>query len=243
MEVTKTAEAQNPAEDYYAEALDVLRQGGIPFMIGGAYAMREYAGIYRDTKDLDVFCKAGDQAAILHVLQDAGYTIELTDPVWLAKAFSGEHYVDVIWGSANGLCPVDDSWFEHALPVTLLGREIKLIPAEEEIWSKLYLRDRHRFDGADVNHLLRGRGAELDWKRLLQRLEPHWELLLSQLIAFCFVYPSDRKVVPEWLMRELLGRVDQQLSLPESKDRVCRGPLLSRTQYTVDINEWGYKVT
>jgi hypothetical protein len=72
-------------------------------------------------------------------------------------------------------------------------------------------------------------------------MEPHWELLLAHLLTFRFVYPSDRDVVPEWLMRELLSRSERQLVLPTPKDRVCRGPLLSRTQYRIDVEEWGYK--
>lgn len=237
----KTLEPGTQAEEFYVEALHRLAEANVPYMVGGAYSMREYADIYRDTKDLDVFCKAGDYPRLLQSLTDAGYQAEITDETWLAKAFKGEHYVDIIFNSANELCPVDDTWLENAPTVKLLGCEVKLIPAEEVLWSKMYVHDRHRFDGADVHHIIRKQGPRLDWKRLLLRMEPHWELLLAHLLTFRFVYPSDRDVVPEWLMKELLSRAEQQLPLPTPKDRVCRGPLLSRTQYKIDVEEWGYK--
>ena len=38
-----------------ARAIDLLDAAGIPFLVGGAYAYCQYTGIYRDTKDLDLF--------------------------------------------------------------------------------------------------------------------------------------------------------------------------------------------
>jgi hypothetical protein len=65
-------------------------------------------------------------------------------------------------------------------------------------------------------------------------------VLLAHITMFRFVYPSERDTIPRWLMEELLARVQDQLSLPTPQDRICRGPLLSRTQYEEDTNEWGY---
>jgi hypothetical protein len=41
-------------------------------------------------------------------------------------------------------------------------------------------------------------------------------------------------------MRELAKRLDEETSSPPPRERVCRGTLLSTTQYVVDIEEWGY---
>jgi Uncharacterised nucleotidyltransferase len=236
-----TAEKTSPAEQFYGDALDCLLESGLPFMVGGAFSMRHYADIHRDTKDLDLFCKPGDHPRVLQALQDAGYRTEITDATWLAKAFCDDHLVDIIFGSANNVCPVDESWFEHAVQVEILGRKVRLMPAEEVLWTKMLVEDRHRFDGADVNHIVRKQGPELDWKRLLMRMEPYWEIFLSHLLQFRFIYPSERNVVPEWLMKDLLSRVETQLTAPVPVEAVCRGPLLSKTQYLVDIEEWGYR--
>ena len=36
-------------------------------------------------------------------------------------------------------------------------------------------------------------------------MEPHWEVLLTHLLNFRFVYPTERDLVPRWLMEELTG--------------------------------------
>lgn len=229
------------AEKFYAEALRCLQATGVPFLVGGAYAMRAYADIYRDTKDLDIFAKASDYPRLLAALGEAGYETELTDAEWLAKAHCNDSFVDIIFNSRNGLCAVDDTWFDHAVNFSILDVNVKLIPAEEEIWTKVYVQDRDRYDAADVNHIIRKMGPELDWKRLLMRLEVHWEILLQQLINFYFVYPGDVDMVPGWVMDDLLNRMRQQTEMPASKDRICRGNFLSKEQYRPDIEEWGYK--
>jgi hypothetical protein len=40
--------------------LTSLTDAGIPFAVGGTYAMEELAGLVRQTKDLDLFVRAHD---------------------------------------------------------------------------------------------------------------------------------------------------------------------------------------
>jgi hypothetical protein len=107
------------------------------------------------------------------------------------------------------------------------------------IWQKAYIMERERFDGADIAHLLRARGQALDWDRLLQRMDPHWEVLLAHLILFRFIYPAEQHVVPAWVMEDLLRRSP---AVPRGPDagRTFRGTLLSRYQYLMDLEVWGY---
>lgn len=238
-----TRTKSRPAQSFYVAALKQLQKADIPFMVGGAFSLQKYAEVARDTKDLDIFCKAGDSARLLAALADAGYTTQVTDPNWLAKAFDGEHFVDLISNSRNGLCPVDDLWLEYAPKAEVLGLSVKLVPAEEVLWTKVYVQARSRFDGSDVNHILRKMGHELDWERILRRFEVHWELLLGALATFQFVYPAERDHVPDWLMEELLRRMRQSRDLPSSEDRLCRGPYLDGASYEADIKDWGYRPT
>jgi hypothetical protein len=229
------------AEAFYEEALKTLIKSKVPFMLGGAFALREHTGIFRDTKDLDIFTKAGDYPTLLTVLQNEGYKTEITDARWIAKAFQKEHYIDIIFSQKNGATHVDDTWFEHAKAITFLGQKVQILPPEELIWSKAYIMDRTRFDGADINHIILTKGRELNWKRLLMRMEAHWEILLFHILSFRFVYPADRDIIPKWIIEELLKRVQEQLLVPTPQDKVCRGSLFSPTQYEIDIKEWGYK--
>jgi hypothetical protein len=228
--------------EFYRRALRALNAGGVPYLVGGAYALGHYTGIVRHTKDFDVFARAEDAEAVLTVLgATVGCSTEMTFPHWLGKAHCGDGSCDVIFSSGNGVCRVDDAWFGHAERVDMLGEPALLIPAEEMIWSKGYVAERERYDGADINHLLRARGERLDWPRLLERYGDHWRVLLSHLVLFGFVYPGDRRQVPDWVMRELLRRMEEEQQEPPPAERVCQGTLLSRVQYLTDIEEWGYK--
>jgi hypothetical protein len=136
---------------------------------------------------------------------------------------------------------VDDVWFEHAVPDHVLGLPVRLCPPEEMIWSKAFIMERERFDGADVAHLVRARGREMDWARLLDRFGARWRVLLSHLVLFGFIYPCERDAVPEGVMRQLLARLQAELAEPPSEDRACHGTELSRAQYLVDLERWGYR--
>jgi predicted nucleotidyltransferase len=229
------------ADSFYQEALQILADSRIPFLLSGAFALRYHTGIYRDTKDLDIFCKPSDYMAILRLFADKGYKTELTDARWLSKIFKGDHFIDVIFDSVNNIWLMDDSWFDKAYTGELFGIEVKYIPPEELIWSKIYVQNRERYDGADVNHTILKCGPTLDWEKLYRYMDRHWHLLLGQIINFQFVYPSDRDLIPRWLFDDLMKRAQEQYSHPASVEKVCQGPIIDQTQYRVDITEWGYK--
>lgn len=226
---------------FYCHVLRTLAEAGLPFLVGGALGLRFYAGIIRHTKDLDIFLRSADYPRVLQKLAAQGYRTELTDPHWLAKVFCEEHYIDLIFASGKGLGLVDDDWFEHAVEGEVLDLPVRLIPAEEMIWSKALIMERERYDGADIAHLLRARGPELDWSRLLRRFGSYWRVLLSHLILFGFIYPSERSQIPAWVLTELLSRVQQEMNSSAVSERICQGTLLSHTQYLIDLERWGYQ--
>jgi len=229
------------SSEYYANSLKLLTKSQIPFLIGGAYAVKKFSGTDRVTNDLDIFCKTSDYPKILQLFREQGHNIEITDARWLAKIPEKEHPIDIIFNQVNEITPVDDTWFENAPIVNLFGVDVRLIPPEELIWIKSYVQNRSRFDGADICHIILTNGKNLDWKRLLTRMESDWEILLAHIINFRFIYPSDRNIVPKWVMDELLSRIKIQLEVPNPKDKICRGSLLSRSEYNIDIKEWGFK--
>src|SRR5437763_922542 len=103
------------ATNYYNRSLQALRAANAPFLVAGAFALRSYTGIHRDTKDFDVFLRRRDVERALDALRTGGCRTEITYPHWLAKAYCGEHFIDIIFNMANGLGPIDDSWFANAL--------------------------------------------------------------------------------------------------------------------------------
>jgi hypothetical protein len=237
----KLRELPPETQAFYSEALSTLKEARIPFLVGGAFALEHYTGIVRWTKDLDIFVRQFDVPAVLECLSGIGCRTEVTFPHWLAKATRGEDVVDIIFSSGNGVGRVDDEWFRHATPGATLGTAVRFCPAEEMIWHKAFVMERERFDGADVAHLLRARASSLDWPRLLARFGRHWRVLLAHLVLFGFVYPFEAERVPVEVMDELIASLEAQLRARGSRSPVCRGTLLSRAQYLVDVDEWGLR--
>lgn len=226
---------------FYQQTLETLEQSGVPFMVGGAYAFSVYTGIERHTKDFDIFVQQHDVERALAALDTQGCMTELTFPHWLGKAFCGTDFVDIIFSSGNGLMPVDEEWFAHAVEGEVFGHTVKLVPAEEMIWSKALIMERERYDGADVAHIIRARGTQLDWRRLINRFGTHWRVLLSHLILFNFIYPSEREQIPDWVLDELLNWLAQERATTPPTEKVCQGTLISRQQYLIDVTRWGYR--
>lgn len=224
-----------------ARAVGLLLDAGVPFVVGGAYAYATYTGIYRDTKDLDLFPRKRDAGRALEVLDLDGWRTERTDEVWLYKAFKGEYFVDFIFNSGNGVAVVDDEWFENAKTATVFGHRCLVAPAEEMIWSKAFVNERERYDGSDVNHLLLKAGRQLDWERLMRRFDRYWEVLFSHLMMFRYAYPFERDAIPDWVMAELLSRTLDTVREGSWEEPICRGNLISRVNYHVDIHHWGFR--
>lgn len=225
----------------YAGGMRLLHGAGVPFLVGGAYAFARYTGIVRHTKDCDLFLRAADLPRGLAALNAAGYRTEVTYSHWLAKAFRGHYFIDLIFNAGNGRGPVDDEWFTGALDEIVFGELVVLCAPEELLWSKSFIMERNRFDGADINHLILARGNNLDWARVLARFGEHWRVLYAHLVLFGFVYPARRDRVPAWVMDELAGRLRAEVAARPPSHRVCQGVLLAAAQYLPDVEHWGYE--
>ncbi len=232
--------AKSSPNDFHRRSVAALQAANVPFLIGGAYVVEAFAGVSRRTKDFDLYIRPRHVRAAMDALAGAGYKAEMTFPHWLAKAARGRDCVDLIFRAGNGLCEVDDSWFERAHDDELLGLRVKLCAPEEMIWMKAYIMERERFDGADIAHILRRCAVELDWPHLVRRFGLDWRVLLSHLILFGYIYPSERHRIPVAVMDDLITRLRNEASTP-GPSRLCRGTLLSRKQYLVDIQEWGFR--
>jgi nucleotidyltransferase DUF2204 len=226
--------------DFHRRSVAALQAANVPSLIGGAYVVEAYAGVSRRTKDFDLYVRPHNVQAAMDALARTGYNTEMTFPHWLAKAGRGEDHVDLIFRAGNGLCEVNDSWFERARDDELMGLRVQLCAPEEMIWMKAFIMERERFDGADIAHILRRCAMELDWPHLVRRFGPDWRVLLSHLILFGYIYPGERARIPVAVMDELVTRLRNEAAAP-STDRLCRGTLLSRKQYLVDIEEWGFR--
>ena len=227
-----------PRRGFYQRVLRTLVREDVPCLVGGTYALEEHTGIRRATKDLDLFILDGGWPAAAEALEREGIQATLTYPHWLGKARDGRVTVDLLFASGNGLCRVDEGWFTHAHEATFWGVRATVCPVEELIWSKSFVQERERFDGADVMHLLRAQAGHLDWEHLLRRFDANWEVLLAHLVMFRFAFPGERDRIPVAVMRTLADRLATDAPRPELAC-VCRGTLLSREQYLTDVGQGG----
>lgn len=226
--------------EFYCRALSLINESGLPFVVGGAYALEWHTGISRHTKDFDLFVSPDHAGHVLSLFESRGFKTEWTHPHWLAKVYQEDAFVDIIYRSGNGLAEVDASWVERGVPGEVFELPARLCAAEEMIWSKAFIMERERFDGADVAHLLRAKAEQLDWEHLLSLFGSYWRALYVHLILFGFIYPVERGRIPGRVLTELARRLDRESSDAPPTERVCQGTLLSRSQYLIDLSEWGY---
>ncbi len=224
----------------YQQALRKLNRSGVPYVVSGLYAMYEYTGIYRKTKDLDLFVDPGNVVPAAKALRDEGFTVRLMDSHWLAKALKVGKQIDLIFGMGNGLNLIDRAWYRYSRAGILAATQVRVAPPEELLWHRLYVSERHRHDMADVLHLILCRGSELDWDRLLKRLHQDFRLLLAHIHLFDFVYPGYRQRVPD----HVRDRLDERAFAADDEPgdpTVCQGTLISRFSFSIDVNEWGFR--
>jgi hypothetical protein len=230
--------------EIYKRALAALNEAGVPYVVAGAYAIYEHTGIYRQTKDLDLFCEPQAVVPAMEALKQAVFRTRLEQGHWLAKALDDPYFVDVIYGMGNGLALIDGDWYAHSRPAILAATPVRVAPPEELIWHRLFINERHRHDMADIAHLILTRGHLMDWDRLLAKTAEHWPLLLSQVQMFRYVYPGYRDQIPVHVVKELLERAERDALVPAAKDRehdTTRGTLISRFSFAIDVDEWGFR--
>lgn len=224
----------------YKKVLSNLNRAGVKYVVSGLYALYEYTGIYRKTKDLDLFVEPSVVLQAARVLKENGFKVYLEQSHWIAKAMFEDKQTDLIFGMGNGVSFIDGLWWERSRPGILAATPVRMAPPEDLIWHRLYVSERHRSDMSDVQHLLLARGHELDWEHLLNRIGDHWRLLLAQIHMFDFTYPGHRKNVPHWVREKLNDRSRAEMD-DVGDPHVCYGTLISRFSFTIDVNEWEFK--
>jgi len=225
-------------EALFREVLSLLEQKKVPFAVSGAFALRQHTGIFRCTKDLDLFLTVDNAPCALAYLKQNGFETEICDPVWLSKAHRDDFYVDLITGMSNAAIVVEESWIQRARPAVIYGVPARVLAPEELIASKLFVTRRERFDGADIAHVIYGTEGRLGWDRVIEIVGEHWEMLLWALVLFRYVYPAQTHYVPASLWQDLLTRFQNAVIEPDPAARF-RGSLVDENMFAIDVREWG----
>jgi len=212
-------QGEGSPNEFHHRSVAALHAAEVPFLIGGAYMVEVWGGS-RSTKDFDLYVRPNHVKVALCALARPGYKTELTFPHWLAKPTYEGDILDLIFRAGNGLCEVDDSWFDRACDDEQLGVPVKLCGPEEMIWMKAYIMERERFDGADIAHILLCCAAEIDWRHLVRRFGPDWRVLLSHLILFGNIYPGECMRIPDAIVENLITRLRSEAKTA-GPERLC----------------------
>jgi hypothetical protein len=184
-----------PAEwTVYRRVIQEARSSGVRFAFGGAFATAVYTGQLRNTKDFDFYIRPEDREAMIGAVERAGLRDHFDrlsyDRKWIYRASESDVIVDTIWAMANLRATVDDHWLSAGPEVTIHGEQMRAIPIEELIWSKLYVLQRERTDWGDVFNLIDARADTINWGRLLSCLAEDKPLLAGALSVFGWLAPA-----------------------------------------------------
>jgi hypothetical protein len=225
----------------YKQVLSEARKRNLRFAVGGGLAAMTYAGQWRDTKDIDLYVMPRDRDKMVALVTEAGlrdyYDVEPYDRAWIYRSYHGDTIVDVMWAMANQRAQVDEGWLSGP-EVEAGGECFRLLAAEEEVWSKLYVLQRDRCDWLDALNLIYAVGPELDWSRLLGRVAEDAALLAAVLSVLAWISPDRARELPAWLWRELQIRAPAAsggLELTRERARL----LDSRPWFTPVLEETG----
>jgi len=226
----------------FRRAMMALNEAKVPYAVGGAFALHWYTGFWRVAKDLDILLQPPHVPWAMSVLEALGFATRVRHEQWLAEALLDQRKIDLVFGMGNWISYVDRGYLERARSALILEVPVLVMPAEELIYSKAFVASRERYDAADIFHLLVATAPTLDWPHLLDLFGEHWELLLSHLVMFRYVYPSHRDLVPPGVLDELLARFQRTRVRPWRGGELCRGFLLDGIgTYSLDVTEWGYR--
>lgn len=190
-------------------ALDEFNKSGIPYAIGGAFAMYHYSGMWRDTNDLDIYLLRPHIPEAIETLARSGFDdigeMAAGDREWIHHARKDGVIVDLIWETPNHMAAIDPTFYAKAESSTFLDIPVRFLPADGLVWTKIFTLNHHRCDWPDIFAIVRSRPQSLDWGFLQQKLGENWPVLLSFVLLFDWVYPSERSAIPNDLRDELLS--------------------------------------
>jgi hypothetical protein len=191
-----------PAEhpNVYKCVLEKMCAADVPFALGGGLALSVYTGCVRGSKDIDLYVLPKHRLAVIDILTGCGlqdyYSVKEYVRHWIYRGYVGEAIVDVIWAMANQRAEVDERWVTGGSMIRMFGTELRVVPVEELIWSKLYVLQRDRCDWPDILNLLNATAATVDWDHLLERVAEDSPLVKGLLSVFSWLCPVRARSVP-----------------------------------------------
>jgi hypothetical protein len=149
-------------------AAGVLREAGIPFVLGGGLACWA-RGAPKTEHDVDFLVRPRDAERAQQALADAGMRTENPPEGWLLKAYDGDDLIDLIFEPQGG--PIDDATFERAEELEVYATRLRVAALEDVLVQKLLALSEQQPDYSSVLELARSLREQVDWDEVRRRTE------------------------------------------------------------------------
>ncbi len=167
MEILQAKFPGNPEElEVFRNWLEILNRARIPYLIGGAFAVYLHTGIWRDTKDLDVFIQPRDLRRALDAFAGAGIHITKEhkefipgsplNALILNPQFDEYHFIDIDREKTQHLRTIVEE-FENKESIFIYEGDCNHILLEK-VFPRCRYEDYHR-----ALCILDPYGLHLDW--------------------------------------------------------------------------------
>jgi len=160
----------SPLREALKRATSALKGDGVPFALGGGYALWVH-GAPEPQHDVDVVVTEQDVPAAVDSLRGAGFRIERPAEDWLFKAYLGDALVDVLH-RLNGI-PVAEELVRNAREYEVLGVKIPALDATTIVTTKLLSMTEHYCDFAGLLPVVRAVREQLDWPAIQRATQGH----------------------------------------------------------------------
>ena len=145
-----------------------LRQGDVPFVLGGGVAIWARGGPETE-HDLDFFVKPEDAERALQVLADAGFRHEKPPEGWLYKAWDDHVLVDLIFDPSG--VTIDDQFIERAAETEVHAVRMRVLSPEDVLVTKLLALKEHSLDYDRLLETARAVREQIHWDDVRRRTE------------------------------------------------------------------------
>ncbi len=148
------------------KGVSALRQAGLPFLVGGSFALwarggPEYVG------DLDFVVKPQDARRGVDALVAAGFESQEAPEEWLHKVRDGDTDIDLIFAPTG--VAVTDEMIAAGDDLDVLGMSMPLMALEDIFATKLLSLKEHYMDYEALLPFARALREQVDWADVRER--------------------------------------------------------------------------
>jgi hypothetical protein len=150
------------------KAAALLRDAGVPFMLGGGLAAWARGGPPTE-HDVDLFVRSEDAEAALSALEAGGLRSERPPEGWLLKAWDGDILVDLIFDPSGG--PIEREHFDRAEHLEVMAQPLLVASLDDVMATKLLSISEQDPDFQSVLELARSLREQIDWEAVRERTQ------------------------------------------------------------------------